>query len=221
MPCTTTVRSRSWPASASASPACWPSASRAWCLLRARRTSRRPSRPSRPADPERDAAGKRLVDDAVALGGLEQRVELLVARVGLELEAQADRGEADRRLAVDAHRAAEVEVAFGHHATAHLEAAVDGDRAQRHARTSDQGLQEHVARARERAVPAGRRVQAGLDERAAGLDRARDFLGAELAVGPQRHARARGVLAVALLQRPLGLAELLALHETTAATCLR
>src|SRR5690349_2123582 len=53
-----------------------------------------------------------LEDDAVALGQLEQRVEAVLRLVGVELEAQAQVGEADRRGLVDAERAARVEVAF-------------------------------------------------------------------------------------------------------------
>ena len=59
------------------------------------------------------AARERLQHDAVALGQLEQRGELLVVGVGVELEAQADVAEADRRRLLDAERAAEVEVALG------------------------------------------------------------------------------------------------------------
>jgi hypothetical protein len=105
-----------------------------------------------------------------------------------------------------AHRAAEVEVALGDDAAAHLEASVDRDRAQRHARARDERLQEHVARARERAVAAARRMEARLDERAAGLDLAGDALAAELAVGPQRQPRSVGLVAIAVLQRALRLA---------------
>ena len=64
-------------------------------------------------DVELRAARERLQHDAVALGQLEQRGELLVVGVGVELEAQADVAEADRRGLVDAQRAAEVEVALG------------------------------------------------------------------------------------------------------------
>src|SRR5690242_5869402 len=59
------------------------------------------------------AVVERLVDDAVALGQLEQRGELLVVGVRVQLEAQADVPEADGRLLVDAERAFEVEVALG------------------------------------------------------------------------------------------------------------
>ncbi len=53
-----------------------------------------------------------LIDHAIALGELEQQVELLLRRVGFDLEAQADLGEADRRLLVDPERAAGVDLAF-------------------------------------------------------------------------------------------------------------
>src|SRR6185503_20260750 len=60
-------------------------------------------------------AGERLEHHAVALGQLEQRGEVLLAGVGVELEAQADVLEADGRLLVDTERAAEVQVALGEH----------------------------------------------------------------------------------------------------------
>ena len=59
------------------------------------------------------AAAQRLKHDAVALGELEQLVELLLRGVAHDVEAQADVAEAHRRLAIDAERAAEVEVALG------------------------------------------------------------------------------------------------------------
>src|SRR4051794_20851398 len=65
---------------------------------------------------------QRLEDDAVALGQLQQCLQLLVARVRVEVEGEADRLEANRGLAVDGEGAAEVEVALG------VDAAVcDGD----------------------------------------------------------------------------------------------
>ena len=70
---------------------------------------------------------QRLKHDAVALGQLEQLVELLLRRVAGELERQADVAEADGRLAVDAERAAEVEIALG--------AYVRGGRARRRSRS--------------------------------------------------------------------------------------
>ena len=51
-----------------------------------------------------------------------ERVEVLPGRVGLEVEAQPDRAEADRRLLVDAERAAEVEIAVGVHGAGHRDA---------------------------------------------------------------------------------------------------
>src|SRR5262249_32676207 len=64
---------------------------------------------------DRGTALERLVDDAIALGELEQRVELVRRRVGLDVEAQANRRKTDRRILGDAERAAKVEIAFGRH----------------------------------------------------------------------------------------------------------
>src|SRR5689334_10264201 len=61
-------------------------------------------------------AQERLQDGAVALGPAHQSFEVLLARVGsVDLEAHADRVEPGRDLAVDAERAAEVEVALDVH----------------------------------------------------------------------------------------------------------
>jgi hypothetical protein len=57
--------------------------------------------------------GQSLEDDAVALGQLQQRRQLLLVGVRVQLEAEADRLEPDRRLAVDREGAAEIEVALG------------------------------------------------------------------------------------------------------------
>src|SRR5919109_353312 len=59
--------------------------------------------------------GERLEHHAVALGELLEGRELVGVGVAVELEGQADRSEAHRRLAVDAQGAAEVEVALGPH----------------------------------------------------------------------------------------------------------
>src|SRR4051794_25580700 len=62
---------------------------------------------------DRRRPAQRLQHRAVALRAGHEPVEVLVARVGrVDLEAQADRLEAGRHVAVDAERAAQVEVAL-------------------------------------------------------------------------------------------------------------
>src|SRR4051812_39070863 len=59
---------------------------------------------------------ERLEHGAVALGAGHEPLEVLLARAGrVDLEAQADRIEAGRHVAVDAERPAEVEVALDDH----------------------------------------------------------------------------------------------------------
>ena len=119
----------------------------------------------------------------------------------------------DRRLAVDPERAAHVEIALG----------VDGaardrdlerrrDRAQRHARARGERLQQHVAGARQLARAAGGRVEAGVDEGAAGVDAARDAALAEGALGAEDDHRGLGVLAVPALDRALDGPQLVSVH---------
>jgi ubiquinone/menaquinone biosynthesis C-methylase UbiE len=53
-----------------------------------------------------------LIDDAIALGELDQVSDLVGRRVGVELEAQTDVAKADGRLTADAARAAKIEIAL-------------------------------------------------------------------------------------------------------------
>ena len=155
-----------------------------------------------------------LVDDAVALGEPEQRVELFVRRIGLQLEAQPDRPEPHRHVAVDAERPAKIEVSFGVNVAAldrQLERGRDG--AQRHAGARDQRLEQHVARAERRPVSAARRVQAGRRERTPRPHRAGDAF-PERPIGAQRHQRRIRILAVPLLQRLLHATQRSPIHET-------
>src|SRR5580693_7357019 len=59
------------------------------------------------------AAFDGLVDDAVALGELEELIELLLARVGVDRKGEPDLREADRGILGDAEGAAEIEIALG------------------------------------------------------------------------------------------------------------
>src|SRR3954467_2076501 len=125
----------------------------------------------RMADVDSNAPGERLVDDAVPLRRRDERIELLFARVRVELEPQPDLFESHRRLAVHPHRAAEVEIALGDDPAAREpDVAIDRHRTERDPRAGDERLEQHVPGAGETPVPTARGVQAGLDERAAGLD---------------------------------------------------
>ena len=54
-----------------------------------------------------------LIHHAIALGELEELIELLLRRVGVDIEGEADLRKADRRILGDAERAAEIEIALG------------------------------------------------------------------------------------------------------------
>src|ERR1700738_1682633 len=56
-----------------------------------------------------------LVDHAIALGEFQEQIELVLRRVGIDVETQTNFGKTDRRLLVDAERAAEIEIALGGH----------------------------------------------------------------------------------------------------------
>src|SRR5712691_5480561 len=53
-----------------------------------------------------------LVDHAIALGEFQEQIELVLRRVGLDVEAQANLGESNRRFLVDTKGAAKIEIAF-------------------------------------------------------------------------------------------------------------
>ena len=156
----------------------------------------------------RPAAGaERLEHHAVALREADERGEVLLAGVRVEVEAQPDRAEAHGRLAVDAERAAEVEVALGQDATApHVDADRGRDGAQGHARAGGERLEQHVAGAELRAVAAGGGVKAGLGDRTTRVDRAADAV-AEVSGGLEGDERGVGVVAVALLEGSLEFTE--------------
>src|SRR6185437_16559025 len=97
---------------------------------------------------------QRLVDDAVAFGQADERRQLLVAGVGLQIEVEGDALETDRDIRRDAQCAAKVELALGpHRAVAYIHANRRRDREQRDARTGHQRLQQHIARTGEQATP--------------------------------------------------------------------
>jgi hypothetical protein len=64
-------------------------------------------------DGQLGGVGEGLVDDAVALGQPDQRLELLGAGVGVQVEGQPDGPEADRGVLGHREGATEVQVAFG------------------------------------------------------------------------------------------------------------
>src|ERR1700754_516220 len=63
------------------------------------------------------AAADGLVKHAKELGPPQQAIEHFLVRVGIELEAEAYRSEADWRLLRDCERTAEIEIALRPHGT--------------------------------------------------------------------------------------------------------
>src|SRR6266550_2962679 len=56
-----------------------------------------------------------LVDHAITFGKFQQQIELVLRRVGIDIETETDFREADRGLLVDAECAAKIEIALGGH----------------------------------------------------------------------------------------------------------
>src|SRR6185437_3860349 len=53
-----------------------------------------------------------LVDHAITLGEFQQQIEFLLRRVGVDVETETNFRETNRRLLVDAERAAEIQIAL-------------------------------------------------------------------------------------------------------------
>src|SRR3954447_14351996 len=164
---------------------------------------------------DRGRLAQRLQDGAVALRAGHEAVEVLRARVRrVDLEAHADRVEAGGDLAVDAERAAQVEVALDDDLDlAGVEAHRRRDHLARELRARGERAEQEVARARAGAGAADAGVRLGLVDGAAEVDRAlrRHALGRLAAASGQRDARRRGVRAVLLLERALEFAKVHAL----------
>ena len=80
----------------------------------------------------------------------------------VDVEAQPDLREADRRILGDAQRAAEIEIAFRRdRGAAKRDVECRGHRLQRHAGAGDERLQQHVAGAQFQPAATGGRMQAG------------------------------------------------------------
>ncbi len=164
-------------------------------------------------DGNRGRLAESLVDDAVALGEADEGGELIGRGVGIEIEGEADIAEADGGVFGDAEGAAEIEVAFGADgAAAEFDAERSGDGGERDARAGGEGFEQHVAGAGEGAGAAGGGMEAGFDECFAGLDAARDAF-ADAAGGSKRDDGGLGIGAVAVFERGLGSAEVVAGHR--------
>src|SRR4051794_40320240 len=87
-----------------------------------------------------------------------------------------------------------------------------GHRGEGDTRAGDQRLEEHVTGACKRAGAAGGGMEAGVDERAAGSDGAREALLAEGAPSSERDARGGGGVLVARLEGCLQSAQLVRGH---------
>src|ERR1700733_10110899 len=110
-------------------------------------TSRRPcDLPPHHARVDWQSTLQGLVDHAVALGKLEKLGELVIGRVGLDLEGKSDLRKPDWRVLGDAQRPAKVEIAFRGHRSG-LERNIEGGRhrLEGDSGAGDQRLQQHVA----------------------------------------------------------------------------
>src|SRR5579871_731418 len=166
------------------------------------------------ADLDRRAVADGLIDHAIALGELEQLIELVLRRIAVDVEAQANLRKADRRVLGDAEGAAEIEIALGRHG-AGLERDIERGchRLQGDAGAGDQRFEQHVAGAQFEPAAAGGGMQPGDRERAAGLDLAGDVGIVERALGLERDDGGLRRALVALLDRRLQRAQCGGVHD--------
>src|SRR5579863_2412445 len=160
---------------------------------------------------------QRLQHDAVAERLLDQLVTA-VARA-LDVEAERDAVEADRNLAVDSERPAQIELAGrGHLDLCRLDAGRGRDHLARDLCARGERSEEQVAGARCRAFAADTGVCLSGVGGAADVDRARGGAGRLAAAGAERDPRVVRLRAIPLLQWPLGFAEI---HAPTLTPVIR
>lgn len=164
---------------------------------------------------DRNSAGKGLIDDAIALGEPQKRLELIVGRAAFQFEDKPDGSEANRRLAVagNSQSAAEIKVALGAHRSRHWDLERRRHGSQRHPGARDERLKQHVAGAGKRPRPSCRRMQARSYQGAAGLHRAGDLLIIQRSLRVQRDERRLGLVPVAGFERLLRRAKVLSIHS--------
>src|SRR5262252_107101 len=153
---------------------------------------------------DRGAASERLIDDAIALGQLQELFELVGWRVGVDVEAQANGSKSNRRILGNAERTTEVEITLGRDRGG-LDRNVERgrDRLEGDAGAGDQRLEQHVAGAQLEPGAAGRGMQACDRKRAPGLYFAGDMRVIERALGLQGDEGRFRLTLVALLERRL------------------
>src|SRR6185312_10582986 len=94
----------------------------------------------------RRAAFDGLIDDTITFSELEQLIELVLARIGVEIEAQPDPRKADGRILSDAERTAKIEIAFGRYRCRSQPNYDRGrDRIHRLPRAADKRTQQRIA----------------------------------------------------------------------------
>jgi heme exporter protein A len=158
--------------------------------------------------PQHDAVAQRLLDQLVPP----------VARA-LDVEVEGDAVEADGDLAVDPERAAQVELARrGHLDLRRLDAGGGCDHLARHLRAGSERAEQQIARARRGAFASDAGVRLGCVGRAADVDGAGRSACGLAPARAERDAGLAGLGAVALLQWPLGFAEI---HAPTLARVIR
>jgi hypothetical protein len=158
---------------------------------------------------------ERLQDHAVSLGRGNQLVQFLSGGIRIQIELQPDRLKPDGSVTVDPEGAPEIEVSFGPDLALDVKPPRRGYGAERHPGTGDQSLQEHVSGTGEGAVAAGRRVQAGLDQRPAGLDRTGHTRGRQRTFGAQGKHGFRRISSITILQRCLHPSKFVCIHLHT------
>jgi len=138
---------------------------------------------------------------------------LIRRRVRGQVENDADPLEAYGRVLRDTERAAKIQIAFSaNFAAPYDDADRSSNRAERYSGARDEGLEQHVARARVESASSRSWMEAGSGERAGSLDVAGDVL-AETGLGDERDNRSLRIGLVMLLQGRLDRPKLFRLHQ--------
>ena len=160
-----------------------------------------------------DAATKRLIHDAVALGEPQQSVELLFRGRSVEFDVQPDRGKSHGSILGHTERAPEVEIPLGMERTpAKLDSQCCGHRTKRNPCARDERLEEHIPGAGQFAGPACGWMQSGFKQRTSRIHTAGNSL-PQPSVRPQGDMRGCWITPVAILQRCLKCTKCLCVHR--------
>jgi len=144
-------------------------------------------------------SSERLINDTIAFGESKQGGQLFFVGAGVQIKAQPDLLKTNWNFFGDGESSAKIQIAFGPNSRVTQRNVESGsDRAQGHARASDERFEQHVTRACAQSISSCRGMQPRFHERFYGGDIAGNAF-ADFAFGAKRNRSCLGLLAVTLL----------------------